>query len=92
VVHGLQLSVEHDLAHHAVALVELIVSDELAVSITRSVDAKAIEGVTNEWRWLTGIALIQALPGITVVVILLCIWMSKAAIGRQRGIRIINIP
>jgi hypothetical protein len=42
VIHLLLLAVEHDLAHSAVALIELSISYELAVGTTWTVDTKTV--------------------------------------------------
>ena len=62
VIDLLLLAVEYDLAHHAMAFVELRICHDLAICPTGTVDAETIQGVAQKGRRLTRITLVKTLP------------------------------
>ena len=88
VVHALHLAVEHDLAHHAVALIELCIGDRLAVRTTRTINAETVQRIAKKRRLLARGALVHALPRIPVVVVLRRVGMAEAAVGMGRQLHV----
>ena len=90
-VNGLYCSIPHDRVNMTMTLIKLSICHHLPIFSARTIDTKAVERITKQ-RGMAGGALIwKALPGVTVVMVLLRIGVTKALISRDRIDRAIPI-
>ena len=89
VVHFFHRAIPVDFSHMAVAFVQIVVAQQLALVTTRPVHAEAIHGIAKQWRVGVATTLVgNTLPGIAVVMILLILRVAPALIDWQAGNRI----